>query len=71
MGFVPARSSRVSCPKDPSLLRFISRDTNAEERLEVVRHLLVCNDCRDLAVMLARLLPSRSAAKTAAGRPTD
>lgn len=45
----------MKCPDDEVLLRFVANEAPPEERLRVVRHLVVCRDCRELSAMIARL----------------
>lgn len=64
-GVVHAGGRGVTCPENEVLMRFVAQEAPHEERVRVVRHLLGCADCRDLAALLARMLSHAKAARTA------
>jgi hypothetical protein len=45
----------MTCPAEDLLVRFIANTAEREERLKMVRHLMVCRECRELTAMIARL----------------
>ena len=44
----------MTCPPEELILRFISNAVSREERLRVVRHMVMCRECRELTAMIAR-----------------
>ncbi len=62
---VPPRGGVAPCPSPEELARFVDGVLAAEARDRLVRHLVTCDDCRDIAVMAAEM-PAPVPASTAA-----
>ena len=44
----------MRCPAEDVILRFVANEVSPEDRLQMVRHLISCRECRELTAMIAR-----------------